>query len=109
MDDLEQKLQSMRLASPPASLDRRIEETFAAAWRNAAEREAPGLLWWLTRVAAGAGVAALIFVAILRPIPPAAPAVYQVEAEGRLRDMLRNTVAEHDGPPAPFAIHVNGS
>ena len=109
MDDLEQRLESLRLASPSASLDRRIEETFAAARRNATVERAPGLLWWLTRVVAGAGVAVLILVAILRPVPPAAPVVYRVEAEGRLRDMLLNTVVEHDRPPAPFAVHVNGS
>lgn len=101
MDDLEQRLQRARLTEPSEELDRHVEAAFRSARRNP---PAVAVLskrhWWLGAVAAGLSLAAGLLVSIRRepPVSPS-PVVYQIEPEGRLRDMLLNVASEPEGLP----------
>jgi hypothetical protein len=107
MDELEHRLQSQRLAAPSADLDRRIGEAFAIAHAVAEERRRPPLWWWLVPTAVAVSSAAMLLVALPRVRPPVATTVHRIEAEGRLREMLLNSVADsHSAPPA-FVVRID--
>ena len=86
-DDLEQRLRSLRLASPSAELDQRMHELFAGAAKARATR--PG--GWLVLMAPLAGVAAALAIFSMQVPPPAPvpePLVCHIEPTGMMRDML---------------------
>ncbi|HVZ63604.1 MAG TPA: hypothetical protein VG936_03375 [Lacunisphaera sp.] len=99
MDDLEQHLQRARLAEPSADLDRRIEAAFSARRNPPAVAVVSMRHWWLGAIAAGLSLAAGLVVSIRREPPRPETVVYQIEAEGRLRDMLLNVAPEPEGLP----------
>jgi len=109
MNELEQRLKTARLLEPSGNLDRRIDEAFDAARKGArGPRLAPWL--WGAGAAAAAAAAGLVLFAghwSRRVPPPAGRAiVYQVEAQGRLRDLLVTPAGTRGGPP-PFAIRFH--
>lgn len=105
MDDLEQRLQSARLAAPSAELDRRLDQAFRAA-RRPRRRSRPGWFWWsLAGVTAAGAMAALLFASIGRPPPAPRQVVYRIEARGALRQMLLDPAASREGRPH-FVVRV---
>jgi hypothetical protein len=86
-DDLEQHLRTLRLKSPSAGLDRRMDDLFAGAVNTPATR--PG--WWFVLMAPLAGVAAALAIFIMqaqRPAPVPATLVCRIEPTGAMREML---------------------
>jgi hypothetical protein len=104
MDELEHKLKQARLAAPSAELDRRIGAAFATARRRRETSRRPEFWWWVAALATAGGMAALLVVSAHRPLPASAVAVYHVEAEGRLREMLLDSSAPQDVLPR-FVVH----
>ena len=106
MDELEAQLKRARRAAPSAELDRRLEAAFAAARRRRSASHR-GAFWWSTAIVATLGAAAaLVLVASHRPVPAPTVAVYHIEAEGRLRDMLLNPTAPREIAPQ-FVVHID--
>ena len=106
MDELEQRLRSMRLAAPSADLDRHMDDVFLTARRIRNGSRKAVFCWWLAAVTAAGGTAALFLMAPRRSPPAPHAIVYQVEAQGRMRQMLLNPAASRDEPPR-FIIHVS--
>lgn len=105
MDEIEQKLKNARLAVPSAGLDRRVAESVAAARRR--QQAAPGgFWWWAVAVTAIGGMAVMFTVSAPRSRPAPTVVVYQIEAQGRLREMLLNPAATGEAAP-PFIFHVD--
>jgi hypothetical protein len=104
MDELEHKLKQAYLAAPSAELDWRVEAAFAAVRRRAETSRRPEFWWCLAALATAGGMAALLVVSAHRPLPASAVAVYHIEAEGRLREMLLDTSAPRDVLPQ-FVVH----
>jgi hypothetical protein len=103
MDELEQRLKSMPLATPSVELDRRLDEMFLLA-RRRRERSRKMVFYW--GLVAAVGGAALVFLMPLRRAPAAPhPVVYRIEAQGRMRQMLLNSAADRDEPPR-FVLRV---
>lgn len=107
MDELEQRLQSMRRARPSAHLDCRMQEAFDVAHSIAARKRSSRFWWWLMPAAAACSMAAITLVLFPRRQPEPAPVVHRIEAEGRLRDMLLNSVAERDATPPRFVVRID--
>lgn len=107
MDELEQRLQSQRLAQPSADLDLRMREAFDAAHTAFAQKQSSRFWLWLTPAAATCSLAALTLVLLPRGQPDALPLVHRIEAEGRLREMLLNSVADHEAAPPSFVVHID--
>ena len=104
MDELEQRLKAMRLAAPPAEMDRHVDGIFSSARTRKQPRQA-AFYWWLAATASVGGVAVLLLVAP-RPSPPVPDAmVYHVEAQGRMREMLLNPSKNRDELP-PFIVRI---
>lgn len=105
MDELEQRLKPARLAAPPAELDRRIDAAFAAARRRRRAARQGAFWWWTAALATAGGMTALLAVSTRRTFPTVPEvAVYQIEAQGRLREMLLNPTAPRDVLPR-FVVH----
>jgi hypothetical protein len=104
MNEIEQKIKNARLAMPSAELDRRIAGSVAVARRR---QQVPrgGFWWWAAALTAAGGVAAMLMFFAPRSLPAPAVAVYQIEAQGRLREMLLNPPATREVAP-PFVFHV---
>jgi hypothetical protein len=102
MDDYEQKLKHTRLVAPSAALDRRIEDTFAAARRRREEARKSEFWWWLAALATVGGMTALVVISPRRSFPATEVAVYRIEAQGRLREILLNPAISRE--PAPQFI-----
>ncbi len=100
MNDLEQRLQSMRLAAPSADLDRRLDDAFRAAGR-AGQRSRKPVFWWsfAAATAAVATAAAVLLMWPRRPEPVPRQVVYRVEAQGRLRQLLLDPAGRRDERP----------
>lgn len=99
MDDLEQRLRAARLTEPSPGLDRRIEAAFREVRRDPRPTDHPHPRWWLGALAAGLSLAAGLLVSIRPTPPPPRPVVYQIEAEGRLRDLLLNPAGNTEALP----------
>jgi len=108
MNEIEQRLKAARLPEPSVDLDRRLEDAFETA-RERARGSRHASWWWGVGAVAAAG---LVVVAGLmsRRVPPSPPPgraiVYQVEAQGRLRDLLVTPAGTRGGPP-PLVIRVH--
>ena len=103
MNDLEQKLRNMNLASPSADLDRRMSETLESV---GAAPEPPFGLGQRCRflVLAASGVAAMfILVQFVARHRQQQPTVYRIEATGRLRQLLLEPPSSGDSH-APFTV-----
>ena len=99
MNGLEQKLSSLRLAEPSADLDRRMAAAFLSAGRTR-KRSPKAVFWWPLAAMAAAGVmTALLVVAPRRSGPAPQTVVYQLAAQGRMRQMLLNPAPSRDGLP----------
>lgn len=103
MNDLEQKLRNMNLASPSADLDRRMSETLESA---GSAPEQP--LWlgqrWRFVVLAASGVAAMfILVLFVARHRQQQPTVYHIEATGRLRQLLLEPPSRGESH-SPFTV-----
>ena len=99
MNELERSLQSAPLAAPSASLDRRMGDLFAAAHTPSRSRTA--FPWaWLAGTAAFAAMLVLLLALPQGSLPPAPKTVaYQVEAQGRMRQLLLEPPAGPDSLP----------
>ena len=104
MEDYEQKLKHQRLAAPSAALDRRIEDTFAAARRGRERATRPAFWWWLAALATVGGVTTLVVISPRRPVPTTEVTIYRIEAEGRLREILLNPAISRE-PSPQFVVH----
>lgn len=94
MNDLETKLPGFPLDPPSHQLDRRMEELFAAvtSGRPAARRSR---WWWLALPAVGTIAASFFLMSRPRIAPPQIePVLYQIEAQGLMRDWLLNPPPE---------------
>lgn len=106
MDELEQRLERMRLAGPSDGLDRRIAAAVAAARRRRPASRRAVFWWWAVALGAAGGLAALLVVVSRRPPPAPAVAIYRVEAQGHMRDLLLGPETTRAAAP-PFSFHVN--
>jgi len=104
MDEIEKRMQSMRLAQPSAELDARIEETLASALAPEQVGWLPRIWWWLTPAAATASLAVLVLVSLNRSRPAINPIVHHVEAAGQMREMLLNVAIDPNGTPPAFSV-----
>ncbi|HWA86581.1 MAG TPA: hypothetical protein VG710_10190 [Opitutus sp.] len=104
MNELEQRLKNARLAPPSAALERRIEDAFANARRRRRAARQGALWWWTAALATAGGMAALLVVSARRSFPAPVAAVYQIEAEGRLREMLLNPPPPEAGLPSALRV-----
>jgi anti-sigma-K factor RskA len=88
MNDIEQHLKKMRLASPSAELDRRMSETLAAAAQTPRSSRRVSHLRWLVALTAAGTVAGFLLMFPRARQQHSKPVVYRIEATGRLRQML---------------------
>lgn len=103
MNDLEKHLRTIRLASPSAELNRRMQDTFKQAAGAVPSTSRASRRWWLVALPA-TGVAAALLLALLRPAsPPVAtpvrPIVYEIEPRGLMREMLLTPPVRLQQPP----------
>jgi hypothetical protein len=108
MNELEQKLRSLRLAAPSMDLDRRMGDTFAAAARTRTPAPRATLWWWLAAAGVASALTAMFLLSRRLPPPPAQQTVYRIEAEGRLRELLLTPPASRASPP-PMVVRTNPS
>lgn len=106
MDELEQKLKHTRLAVPSAELDRRIDDAVAAAWRRRKASRKAAFWWWTAALATAGSITALLVVSTRRSFPAPEVALYRIEAQGRMREMLLNSTMTRDASPQ-FVFRVN--
>lgn len=90
MDQFEQTLKDARLSEPSSDLDRRINNAFAAARGRRSKPRGTRLWWWMAALLTAGSGAILIFVSAHRSLPASEVIVYEIEAQGRLREMLLN-------------------
>lgn len=106
MNELEQRLKSMRLAAPSAELDRRMDDAFLAAGRTRKKPRKTVFWWWLAALTAIGSVTALLLVSPDRsPLAPKS-VVYRIEAQGCMRQMLLDP-AENQSRLPPFVVYIN--
>ena len=106
MDELEHRLKEACLPEPSAELERRMSDVFAAA-RERQDRSRNTLRWWWMAALTGATVAAaLVAVSPRRSLPKAEVMVHEVEAHGRMREMLLNPTTI-DGSQPQFVFRVS--
>jgi hypothetical protein len=100
MDHFEEHLRTFRLAPPSAELDRLMDNAFERTADPGSA--APSWLrwWWLVLPVTGAVAAALLLTVRprLAPAPPG-PVVYQIEAQGRMREWLLAAPIKAQAPP----------
>ena len=107
-DDLEQHLRTLRLKSPSAGLDRRMDDLFAGAVNTPATR--PG--WWFVLMAPLAGVAAALAIFIMqaqRPAPVPATLVCRIEPTEVMREWLAPASIESRPPPVVIVSIVTSN
>ena len=105
IDDIEKHFMRARLNAPSADLDRRIALSCATAEQaNVRNRNQSNWLWWFGSFATS-GVAAVFILSLHRAndalvqTSRAEAAVYQVEAEGQMREMLTGPSAQSTSSP----------
>lgn len=104
MDEYEQKLKRTRLVAPSETLDRRIEDAFAAARRRRKGTQNSNIWWWLVALATIGSVTAVVIISPRRSLPTAEVTVYRVEVPVHLREILLNQATSSE--PAPqFVVH----
>ncbi|MBI2498035.1 MAG: hypothetical protein HYV75_09055 [Opitutae bacterium] len=93
--DFETQLRRVRLAAPSADLDRRMDSLLAPT-RQTSRR------WWLGATAATGLAAAILFLLspLARSPAPTQPVVYQIEAQGLMREWLVPPFPKSQTPPA---------
>lgn len=106
MDELEQKLKHTRLAVPSVELDRRIDDAVAVARRRRNASRKAAFWWWTAALASAGTMTALLVISMRRSFPAPEVALYRIEAQGRMREMLLNSTMTRDAAPQ-FAFRVN--
>jgi|ERR1017187_1091700 hypothetical protein len=99
MNDIEQHLKKMRLASPSTESDRRMSETLAVAAQTPRSSLSVSRWWWLAALTAAGSVAVVLLVFTKAQQKQFGAVVYRIEATGRLRLLLVETPSNKFGMP----------
>jgi hypothetical protein len=116
MSEFDRDFKSVRLATPSAALDQRINKIFATPAQTRQWPRKSVLSWWLAGLSAfGATAACLLVLLRSHPLPPV-PIEYQFEARGRMRQLLLDPPTATNQLPhfevntgAPYAGDLNNS